>query len=104
MLSIARLAMLAHPAVGADRMTAAALAAMRRPQIDVAVLACTTGKIIALAETLRLDPRSWIFQKINHSDVHPKMIEVHELIPKNPHLENAAYALALRLLAHQARA
>ena len=66
MLSIARLAMLAHPAIGADRMTAATLAAVCCSQIDVSVLAGTTVEIIALAETLRLDPRSWIFRKIRH--------------------------------------
>ena len=66
MLSIARLAMLAHPAIGADRMTAAALAAVRRPQIDMAVLAWTSGEIIGAAQPNSFGFRFWIFGKIRH--------------------------------------
>lgn len=66
MLSIAWLAVLAHPAVGANRMTAAALAAVRRPQINMAFRTHAAGKIIGAAKLNSFGFRFWIFGKITH--------------------------------------
>ena len=66
MLLIAGMALLAHPLIGGDRMTAAAFTTMRRPQIQMAVFAWAAGKIISATMPNSFGFRSWIFGKIIH--------------------------------------
>ncbi len=69
MLSIAGLAVLSHPFIRADGVTAATFTTMRGPQIVMPVRADAPAEIISRANRARLGLRFWITRKIRHA--HP---------------------------------